>query len=158
NLEGRDLPSFLGLETLLVTSQLNTVVATQASQVSQLQSLPPQLNNTDLPTLANTIFPTAAFAAANTAVINSYTRSASLFGEIQGATGEANNLAGQAQFFALLCFAGDAFDVFVGLSAFTNIAKLQNQSNTNLSDAQNAVNTPIVTPSGLGFPAGVSAF
>jgi hypothetical protein len=110
-LEGRDLPSFLGLALLNLNNQITTATNTMASLNSQLTTTQLKLTGDINTTGAD---PGNVFNA-RAAISNDYSRAGSLFGQIKSVDSDVNALKGVQQNLAFAAFGGDPFDQLLAL-------------------------------------------
>jgi hypothetical protein len=158
-LEGRELPSFVGLALMNLNNQITTDTNTMASLNARL--------TTTQQALTSTINATGGFfppiVAAISPISSGYSNGGSLFGQMKSFDVDVNALKGVQQTLAFAAFGGDQFDQLVAITTlfgssfgglFGNLFGSVTPTTTMTADQiLAAATTTINMPQNFGFPS-----
>jgi hypothetical protein len=128
-LEGRELPSSLGVSLFLLNNQTMAALNTQTNLVSNLQSTSTTLTN-DI-----------NGGASSTTINNDYSKAGSLFGQIKSLNTEITALVNLEQLISFVAVNGDSTDQQVAFFVFFGLGSITSKNNANFSTATDTINT-----------------
>jgi hypothetical protein len=135
-LEGRELPSALGLGLFFLNNQTTAALNAQNALVSNLTNTATTLTN-DINAMAST-----------TTIVNDYSKAGSLFGQIRNSNTQITALVNLEQLISFVAFSGDSTDQQIAFFVFFGLGSTTSKNTANLNTATNTIN--MSQP--LGFP------